>query len=55
MNAFMCPDWPVCDPLEDNDVPVWRDPQHYTPKALQDHREDIWAALLETGAFATDG
>jgi len=51
VNDFMCPDWPVCDPLGDDDVPVWRDAQHYSATALDEHRDQIWKALQETGAF----
>ena len=53
VNDFMCPDWPVCNPLGDDDVPVWRDEQHYSATALDDHRDEIWKALRATGAFGS--
>ncbi|MFC7494901.1 MULTISPECIES: acyltransferase family protein [unclassified Nocardioides] len=50
VNPIMCPAAPVCDPMT-GDVPVWKDRKHYAPKALDLHSDEIWQALLDTGAF----
>ncbi|QWF24429.1 acyltransferase [Nocardioides sp. LMS-CY] len=50
INPIMCPAAPVCDPM-DGDIPVWKDRKHYTPRALDLHRDEIWQALLDSGAF----
>ncbi len=52
INPVMCSAWPVCSAL-DGDVPVWRDSQHFTSKALMKHRSGIWRLLSGTG-FLSD-
>jgi peptidoglycan/LPS O-acetylase OafA/YrhL len=50
INPIMCPAAPVCDPVL-GEIPVWRDPRHYSPAIISRKQEQIWAAILETGVF----
>ncbi|MDF1602641.1 acyltransferase family protein [Nocardioides sp. YIM 152315] len=50
VNPIMCPAAPVCDPMT-GEVPVWKDRKHYAPKALDLHRDEIWQAMLDSGAL----
>ena len=51
INPIMCPSAPVCDAIL-GQIPVWRDPVHYSPAILESRSAEIWEALQDSGAFA---
>ncbi|WP_185996456.1 acyltransferase family protein [Nocardioides campestrisoli] len=48
LNPVICPDHPTCRPIIDGQV-VWRNADHVTATYLEQHRDDIWERLVETG------
>ncbi|MFS3127894.1 acyltransferase family protein [Nocardioides sp. Bht2] len=54
INPVMCTHWPICDAIDADGDPVWRDGLHFLPSTLTKHSTEIWELLQETGAF-TEG
>ncbi len=50
LNPIFCPTAPVCLPVRDGKV-VFRDDHHYTVDYAMSQREQVWKALLATGAL----
>ncbi|WP_343995947.1 acyltransferase family protein [Nocardioides dubius] len=53
INPVMCTHWPVCDALDADGHPIWRDALHFLPSALSKRSAEIWDLLEATGAFAS--
>lgn len=51
VNGIVCPTQPICRPMVGN-TPVWRNFNHYTPEILVQDRQQIWGAILRSGALA---
>ena len=54
LNPIFCPNAPLCDPVLEG-VPVWRDSRHVSAALQERKRDEIWATLRDSGAFAGTG
>jgi hypothetical protein len=50
LDPIVCPGKPLCVPIL-NDELVYRDAFHVYPPFAIDHRDEVWARLVATGAF----
>jgi peptidoglycan/LPS O-acetylase OafA/YrhL len=50
INKIVCPDAPACSPMIAG-IPVWRNVNHYTTQILIHFRNQIWQAIVKSGAL----